>query len=45
VRGHHYDWLVVAVQVGIGIVGIAIASLLARAFTSDHRDRPAAERR
>ncbi|MDT5034490.1 MAG: hypothetical protein QOC94_4661 [Actinoplanes sp.] len=46
VRGHHYDWLVVAVQVGIGIVGIAIASLLARAFSSDHdrRDRSTADR-
>jgi uncharacterized membrane protein YeaQ/YmgE (transglycosylase-associated protein family) len=45
VKGHHYDWLVVAVQVGIAIVGVAIASLLARAFSSDHsHDRRAAER-
>jgi uncharacterized membrane protein YeaQ/YmgE (transglycosylase-associated protein family) len=42
VRGHHYDWLVVAVQVGIAIVGIALAAMLARAFSSDSataRDR------
>ena len=35
VRGHSYDWLVIAVQVGIAIVGIAIAALLARAFSTD----------
>ena len=35
VRGHSYDWLVIGVQVGIAIVGVAVAALLARAFTSD----------
>jgi uncharacterized membrane protein YeaQ/YmgE (transglycosylase-associated protein family) len=44
VRGHRYDWLVVGVQVGIGIVGVAIAALLARAFSSDNRDRRQVER-
>jgi uncharacterized membrane protein YeaQ/YmgE (transglycosylase-associated protein family) len=35
VRGHSYDWLVIGVQVGIAVVGVAVAALLARAFTSD----------
>lgn len=35
VEGHRYDWLVVAVQVGIAVVGVALAALLARAFSSD----------
>jgi uncharacterized membrane protein YeaQ/YmgE (transglycosylase-associated protein family) len=35
VRGHSYDWLVLGVQVGIAIVGVAIAALLARAFSTD----------
>jgi uncharacterized membrane protein YeaQ/YmgE (transglycosylase-associated protein family) len=36
-RGHEYDWLVIGVQVGIAIVGVAVAALLARAFRSDDR--------
>lgn len=35
VQGHRYDWLVVAVQVGIAVVGVALAALLARAFADD----------
>ncbi|WP_305783937.1 GlsB/YeaQ/YmgE family stress response membrane protein [Symbioplanes lichenis] len=38
VAGRTYDWLVVAVQVGIAILGVAIAALLARAFTTDPAD-------
>lgn len=38
VGSHHYDWAVVGVQVGIAVVGVAVAALLARAFTTD-RDR------
>ena len=37
VRGHQYDWLVIGVQVGIAVVGVGIAALLARAFRSDDR--------
>jgi uncharacterized membrane protein YeaQ/YmgE (transglycosylase-associated protein family) len=44
VAGNQYDWLVIGVQVGIAIVGVAIAALLARAFRSGddehhHHDR------
>ncbi|MEV0565950.1 GlsB/YeaQ/YmgE family stress response membrane protein [Dactylosporangium sp. NPDC050588] len=35
VAGHRYDWLVIGVQVAIAVVGVAIAALLARAFSSD----------
>jgi uncharacterized membrane protein YeaQ/YmgE (transglycosylase-associated protein family) len=45
VQGHRYDWLVIAVQVGIAIVGVAIAALLARGFSTDARDRPPARRK
>jgi uncharacterized membrane protein YeaQ/YmgE (transglycosylase-associated protein family) len=38
VASHRYDWAVVGVQVGIAVVGVAIAAMLARAFTTD-RDR------
>ncbi|MER7009052.1 GlsB/YeaQ/YmgE family stress response membrane protein [Dactylosporangium sp. NPDC000555] len=37
VRGHEYDWLVIGVQVGIAVVGVAIAALLAKAFSDDDR--------
>jgi uncharacterized membrane protein YeaQ/YmgE (transglycosylase-associated protein family) len=37
VAGHHYDWLVVAVQVGIAVVGVAIAALLVKAFSTEHQ--------
>ncbi|MBU2664770.1 GlsB/YeaQ/YmgE family stress response membrane protein [Actinoplanes bogorensis] len=30
-----FDWLVLGVQVGIAVVGVAIAALLARAFGTD----------
>jgi uncharacterized membrane protein YeaQ/YmgE (transglycosylase-associated protein family) len=45
VRGHHYDWLVVAVQVGIAIVGVALAAMLARAFSSDSPERSSTKKR
>lgn len=32
---HTYDWEVTAVQVGIAIVGVALAALLVRAFATD----------
>lgn len=35
VGGHSYDWMVLGVQVGVAIVGVAVAALLARAFSSD----------
>jgi uncharacterized membrane protein YeaQ/YmgE (transglycosylase-associated protein family) len=38
VRGHTYDWWVVGVQVGVAIVGVAIASVLARMFSSDREE-------
>ena len=38
VAGHDYDWAVVGVQVGIAVVGVAVAAMLARAFSTD-RDR------
>lgn len=38
VASHRYDWAVVGVQVGIAVVGVAIAAMLARAFSTD-RDR------
>ncbi|GIF47945.1 hypothetical protein DFJ67_7513 [Asanoa ferruginea] len=36
--GRSFDWLVLAVQVGIAIVGVAVAALLARAFSTDRQD-------
>jgi uncharacterized membrane protein YeaQ/YmgE (transglycosylase-associated protein family) len=38
VAGRHYDWAVVGVQVGIAVVGVALAAMLAKAFSTD-RDR------
>jgi uncharacterized membrane protein YeaQ/YmgE (transglycosylase-associated protein family) len=38
VRGHEYDWLVIGIQVGIAVVGVAIAALLAKAFSADEDD-------
>ena len=38
VAGRTFDWEVVGVQVGVAIVGIALAALLARAFTIDRQD-------
>jgi len=35
VRGHSYDWLVIGVQVGIAVVGVALAALLAKGFSDD----------
>ncbi|GIF26062.1 putative membrane protein YeaQ/YmgE (transglycosylase-associated protein family) [Actinoplanes tereljensis] len=35
VTGRSFDWLVVAVQVGIAIIGVAVAAMLARAFSTD----------
>jgi uncharacterized membrane protein YeaQ/YmgE (transglycosylase-associated protein family) len=32
---HRYDWAVVGVQVGIAVVGVAIAAMLARAVSTD----------
>jgi uncharacterized membrane protein YeaQ/YmgE (transglycosylase-associated protein family) len=39
VSGHQYDWLVVGVQVGIAVVGVGLATMLAKAFSSDDDDR------
>jgi uncharacterized membrane protein YeaQ/YmgE (transglycosylase-associated protein family) len=40
VASRHYDWAVVGVQVGLAVVGVAIAAMLARAFSTDReRDR------
>jgi uncharacterized membrane protein YeaQ/YmgE (transglycosylase-associated protein family) len=38
VAGRHYDWAVVGVQVGIAVAGVAVAAVLANAFSTD-RDR------
>ncbi|GAA2637701.1 hypothetical protein GCM10010399_83680 [Dactylosporangium fulvum] len=38
VRGHSYDWMVLGVQVGIAVVGVAVAALLAKAFSTDDDD-------
>jgi uncharacterized membrane protein YeaQ/YmgE (transglycosylase-associated protein family) len=38
VAGRTYDWLIVAVQIGIAIIGVAIAAVLARTFTTDPAD-------
>jgi uncharacterized membrane protein YeaQ/YmgE (transglycosylase-associated protein family) len=37
-HGHSYDWVVLGVQVGIAIVGVAIAAVLARAFSTEKVD-------
>jgi uncharacterized membrane protein YeaQ/YmgE (transglycosylase-associated protein family) len=33
--GRTFDWLILAIQIGIAVVGVAIAALLARAFSTD----------
>jgi uncharacterized membrane protein YeaQ/YmgE (transglycosylase-associated protein family) len=38
VAGRHYDWLVVGLQVGIAVVGVAIASMLIRAVSTDREN-------
>jgi uncharacterized membrane protein YeaQ/YmgE (transglycosylase-associated protein family) len=39
VSGRTFDWAVVGVQVGIGVVGVAIAAVLVKAFSTDrHHD-------
>ncbi len=38
VTGRTFDWAVVGVQVGIAVVGVAIAAVLAKTFSTD-RDR------
>ena len=35
---HRYDWEVLAMQLGIAVVGIAIAAMLAKAFSTDPAD-------
>ncbi|MEU4689594.1 GlsB/YeaQ/YmgE family stress response membrane protein [Actinoplanes sp. NPDC023714] len=35
VTGRTFDWAVIGVQVGIAVVGVAIAALLVRAFSTD----------
>jgi uncharacterized membrane protein YeaQ/YmgE (transglycosylase-associated protein family) len=37
IAGRHFDWLVVAVQVVIAIIGVGLVSMLVRAFTTDRR--------
>ncbi|GAA1867437.1 GlsB/YeaQ/YmgE family stress response membrane protein [Asanoa iriomotensis] len=36
--GRDFDWLVLGIQVGIAVVGVAIAAMLARAFSTDRDD-------
>ena len=36
--GRTFDWLVVGVQVAIAVVGIALAAMLARAFSTDREE-------
>ncbi|AEV83572.1 hypothetical protein ACWT_2869 [Actinoplanes sp. SE50] len=36
VSGRTFDWAVVGVQVGIAVLGVGIAAMLARAFSTDH---------
>jgi len=38
VADHRYDWAVVGVQVGIAVVGVAIAAALARVVSTDRVD-------
>jgi uncharacterized membrane protein YeaQ/YmgE (transglycosylase-associated protein family) len=38
VASRHYDWAVVGIQVGIAVVGVAVAAMLAKAVSTD-RDR------
>jgi uncharacterized membrane protein YeaQ/YmgE (transglycosylase-associated protein family) len=38
VSGRHFDWLVVAVQVGIAVVGVGLAAMLTRTFSTDRDD-------
>lgn len=45
VAGRDFDWLVVGVQVGIAVVGIAVAALLVRAFSTDRDDDVSHRRR
>jgi uncharacterized membrane protein YeaQ/YmgE (transglycosylase-associated protein family) len=40
VAGRTFDWLVLGIQVGIAVVGIAIAAVLARTFTTDREVEP-----
>ncbi|MBB2948272.1 putative membrane protein YeaQ/YmgE (transglycosylase-associated protein family) [Actinoplanes lutulentus] len=35
VTGRTFDWAVIGVQVGIAVVGVAIAALLVKAFSTD----------
>lgn len=37
VAGRTFDWLVIAVQVGIATVGVALAALIAPSFDTDRR--------
>jgi uncharacterized membrane protein YeaQ/YmgE (transglycosylase-associated protein family) len=36
--GRTLDWLVIGVQVGIAVVGVAVAALLTRTFDTDRRE-------
>jgi uncharacterized membrane protein YeaQ/YmgE (transglycosylase-associated protein family) len=39
VSGRTFDWAVVGVQVGIAVVGVGLAAMIAKAFTTDrHHD-------
>jgi uncharacterized membrane protein YeaQ/YmgE (transglycosylase-associated protein family) len=35
VNGHQFDWAVLGVQIGIAVVGVAIAAVISRVFTTD----------
>ena len=36
--GRTLDWLVISVQVGIAVVGVAVAAVLMRVFDTDRRE-------
>ncbi|KUL28587.1 GlsB/YeaQ/YmgE family stress response membrane protein [Actinoplanes awajinensis] len=36
VTGRTFDWAVVGVQVGIAVVGVAVAAVMTKAFSTDH---------
>lgn len=39
VSGRSFDWLVIGIQVGIAVVGVALAAVIAPVFDTDRRRR------
>lgn len=37
VMGRTFDWLVIGIQIGIAVVGVALAALIAPTFDTDRR--------